>query len=39
MSTVSMLQAASFEPLLHQSRDEDEEGLIWLHFEIGKTYS
>ncbi len=28
MSTVSMLQAASFEPLLHQSRDEDEEGLI-----------
>ncbi len=28
MSTVSMLQAASFEPLLHQSRDEEEEGLI-----------
>ena len=28
MSTVSMLQAASFEPILHQSRDEDEEGLM-----------
>ncbi|CAF1372114.1 unnamed protein product [Adineta ricciae] len=26
MSFVSMLQAASFEPLLHQSREEDEEG-------------
>ena len=26
MSSVSMLQAASFEPLLHQSREEDEEG-------------
>jgi hypothetical protein len=26
MSTVSMLQAASFEPLLHQFRDEEEEG-------------
>ncbi|CAF4726018.1 unnamed protein product, partial [Rotaria socialis] len=26
MSTVSMLQSASFEPLLHQPRDEEEEG-------------
>lgn len=26
MSTVPMLQSASFEPLLHQSRDEEEEG-------------
>jgi hypothetical protein len=34
MSTVSMLQAASFEPLLHQSRDEEEEGLIEFHLGI-----
>lgn len=33
MSTVSMLQAASFEPLLHQSRDEEEEGLIEFYFK------
>lgn len=26
MSSVSMLQAASFEPLLHQSKEEEEEG-------------
>ena len=26
LSTVPMLQSASFEPLLHQSRDEEEEG-------------
>jgi hypothetical protein len=26
MSTVPMLQSASFEPLLHQPRDEEEEG-------------
>jgi hypothetical protein len=34
MSTVSMLQAASFEPLLHQLRDEEEEGWIEFHVEI-----
>ncbi|UJR20708.1 hypothetical protein I4U23_023829 [Adineta vaga] len=28
MSSVSILQAASFEPLLHQSREEDEDGHI-----------
>lgn len=28
MSNVSMLQSASFEPLLHLSKDEEEEGLI-----------
>ena len=28
MSTVPMLQSASFEPLLHQPRDEEEEGMI-----------
>jgi hypothetical protein len=27
MSTVPMLQSASFEPLLHQPRDEEEEGM------------
>jgi hypothetical protein len=32
MSTVSMLQAASFEPLLHQSRDDEEEGLMKFYF-------
>ena len=26
MSTVPMLQSASFEPLLHQTREEEEEG-------------
>lgn len=30
MSTVPMLQAASFEPLLHQPRDEEEESTIFL---------
>jgi hypothetical protein len=26
MSSISMLQAASFEPILHQSKDEEEDG-------------
>ena len=28
MSTVPILQSASFEPLLHLSRDDEEEGKI-----------
>jgi hypothetical protein len=32
ISTVPMLEAASFEPLLHQSRDEEEEGLVGFEF-------
>jgi hypothetical protein len=34
MSTVSMLQAASFEPLLYQSKDEEDEGsfFCWRRF-------
>lgn len=36
MSTVPILQAASFEPLLYQSRDEEEEGLISFDFAIGE---
>jgi len=32
LSTVPMLQSASFEPLLHQPRDEEEEGRIGIFF-------
>ena len=41
MSTVSMLQAAAFEPVLHQSREEEEEGLrgfYWRKIKIGELF-
>lgn len=28
MTNISILQSASFEPLLHLSRDDEEEGMI-----------
>lgn len=31
ISSVSMLHAAAFEPLLHQSREEEDEGLMNIH--------
>lgn len=36
ISTVPMLQSASFEPLLHQPRDEEEEGMILVFFSYYK---
>jgi hypothetical protein len=45
MATVPILQSASFEPLLHQPRDEEEEGIkeflfIWIKrfFVLFRTY-
>ena len=36
LSTVPMLQAASFEPLLHQLRDDEEEGMTEFAIDISQ---